>query len=555
MSVHVQWARLKNFCLGLVKIVGGLALCILAAAVAAAGTLRFSDWIELEVVIWVIAAAVLVFGVDQIMKGLPLLRPRFTDAPGTARMGARTDLKKSGLLAPRVFGEQGQGIYCGSFKGRKVFYDGDRHAISMAPTRSGKDTMLLIPNMRLLDQRSIIVMDPKGEVAAVTKRYRDGLGPTLVFNPKGVLTNIRPDLASCGFNPFAVPSFMDDLFGNTSGLAAAGIPLSSSTEKHWPLGARELFQCLCLRAKLDRPNDASLSLVNEMLRLPYASAEPNARTLQKLMMSSAAHHNRELARLANQFTNGSREIDSIISSARVPLTHLNDNVLLADLDKHPKIRGRPFDFEMMKHEVITVYIILPDDQLKKYSFWLRMIVGHALDSLKKTPPGSNNPLFMINEAGNLGHLESLEEGMGMAAGKGITLWTLWQSLGQIRQLYGPDGASAFMSGAGLLNAFGGVDLETAKYLSERMGRKTEVSVSYNQHPDDKAPGKNETASGYELRSVHDIMGMEDGKLLSWIRPAAQPFDLDAKGYFDMDGMSGLDPNPYYRKAGRHGKAA
>jgi type IV secretion system protein VirD4 len=56
-----------------------------------------------------------------------------------------------------------------------------------------------------LENRSIVVIDPKGELAAVTAPHRRKLGRVVILNPFGVLTDIPgyDDLVSEGFNPLA----------------------------------------------------------------------------------------------------------------------------------------------------------------------------------------------------------------------------------------------------------------------------------------------------------------------------------------------------------------
>ena len=49
----------------------------------------------------------------------------------------------------------------------QTFYNGPRHLLTVAPTRSGKGACAIIPNL-LCSARSVICIDPKGQNAAVT---------------------------------------------------------------------------------------------------------------------------------------------------------------------------------------------------------------------------------------------------------------------------------------------------------------------------------------------------------------------------------------------------
>src|SRR5689334_2135130 len=71
--------------------------------------------------------------------------------------------------------------------GEKMRYGGELHTLVFGPNGSGKSTRLIIPNLLQLENRSIVVVDPKGELAAVTAPYRRLLGKVVIINPFGVL--------------------------------------------------------------------------------------------------------------------------------------------------------------------------------------------------------------------------------------------------------------------------------------------------------------------------------------------------------------------------------
>jgi hypothetical protein len=77
-----------------------------------------------------------------------------------------------------------RGLYLGRFVdeeakpraqlGGKLIYSSERHLILFGPNGSGKGARFLIPNLLgdYLDDRSVVVLDPKGELAAVTAWHR-----------------------------------------------------------------------------------------------------------------------------------------------------------------------------------------------------------------------------------------------------------------------------------------------------------------------------------------------------------------------------------------------
>src|ERR1700677_3625783 len=89
--------------------------------------------------------------------------------------------------------------------GRKIRYGGDQHILVFGPNGKGKGTRVLMPNLLQMSGSSLVVVDPKGELAAVTAEYRRPLGRVVIIHPFGVLAD-RPryeDLRSNGYNPLA----------------------------------------------------------------------------------------------------------------------------------------------------------------------------------------------------------------------------------------------------------------------------------------------------------------------------------------------------------------
>jgi type IV secretion system protein VirD4 len=77
------------------------------------------------------------------------------------------------LQEHELIGEKGfcLGVYEEQGQRHPLQYTGDRHLLTVAPTRSGKGTTALVPN-QLTYTGSILVIDPKGENARITAARR-----------------------------------------------------------------------------------------------------------------------------------------------------------------------------------------------------------------------------------------------------------------------------------------------------------------------------------------------------------------------------------------------
>ena len=65
--------------------------------------------------------------------------------------------------------------------GKPVGIDDNRHIVTVAGSRAGKGTSLIVPNL-MLYPGSTVVIDPKGENAALTARHRASLPNHKVIN-------------------------------------------------------------------------------------------------------------------------------------------------------------------------------------------------------------------------------------------------------------------------------------------------------------------------------------------------------------------------------------
>ena len=90
------------------------------------------------------------------------------------------------------------------------------------------------------------------------------------------------------------------------------------------------------------------------------------------------------------------------------------------------------------------------------------------------PAAASEPvLFLLDECAALGRMPPLKRAVGLMAGYGMQVWTIFQDLHQLRAIYGK-AAGTFLSNAGIVQAFNVNDLETARWISSMLGADTEV---------------------------------------------------------------------------------
>jgi type IV secretion system protein VirD4 len=117
---------------------------------------------------------------------------------GSAKWATADDVERTGLT-------RGHGFALGAFQADpetrlKLSYAGDRHLLTVAPTRAGKGVSAIVPNL-LTYEGSVLVIDPKGENALITGAARADLGHNVLLVDPWDLAATRMGTVPARFNP------------------------------------------------------------------------------------------------------------------------------------------------------------------------------------------------------------------------------------------------------------------------------------------------------------------------------------------------------------------
>jgi type IV secretion system protein VirD4 len=439
----------------------------------------------------------------------------------------RRKIKDKGLLLGRLFDE--------GKTHEEVRYQEPIHAITIGPNGSGKGTRLITPNLAELP-RSIFIIDPKAEALAITGRARAELGRVHTINPFNVLVDKLPHLKSHGYNPMAdLDARSDDFNDDATLMGLSMVPERGSGDSHFfNTSGQALATALVMQDKIKNGKDANLANVRKALTQPFTESG-----LQATITEMAESHCEPLRSKAGRFVSGSRSVMDIISTAINETNFLDSPPIRRDLS------GPGFDWNVMKREIVTVYLVLPADRLESHANYLRLIVTSALRTLLRSPPSEILPpvLFMLDEFAQLGYLPPIENAAGIARGFGVQLWPILQDLNQLKALY-RDRWQTFIGNAGLLTAFAPRDWFTAKYLSDLCGQKLR-NVRSRSMSDEGRVNWNDSPHEFPRFRPEDLMRMPKGQMLCLAAGVPLPFFTQVPGYWDTPQGRDLDPNPYF----------
>jgi type IV secretion system protein VirD4 len=192
----------------------------------------------------------------------------------------------------------------------------------------------------------------------------------------------------------------------------------------------------------------------------------------------------------------------------------------------------------------SVYLCLPASRMHRHFRLFRLFINRLLGAIEDDKDVPGTPALMIlDEMHVLGHMKSLETAAGLIAGFGVRIWSIFQDLGQLKQLYG-DRWETFLGNASIFQTFGLNDLSTLKYVSERLGTSSTLSISNSQISQSQAAlgfdGESKSIQASPLLSPDEVayfFSRQSGNQLI-IYPGADPIFMQRLPYYEayFEGM-------------------
>ena len=329
----------------------------------------------------------------------------------------------------------------------------DAGLVTIAGTGTGKGVSQVIPTA-LTYPGSMVIMDTKGEIAAVTARARRQMGQKVVIldpfggssdalNPMEAINPISPDaydqckrIASM-MRAGAVPN--DPFWEDVSEMIIAGTILFLAT--HIPRAER------------------ALPLLHRMWGV--------ADHLEEMLtaMKSCDLHGGAMSAAARAYTEAPDKTRSSI------LTTLRNQVgFLASPSAQGCLQGGwGLLKEIREGRPMTIYLRVPPHMLSGHGRILRLWVATILTTVAERSVRPAIPdLFLVDEAAALGRLDELLTAASLLRGYGLRTWTFWQSIGQIEGIYDAR-AREILDNAGTLSMFGASNAASARALKSVTG--------------------------------------------------------------------------------------
>jgi len=401
-----------------------------------------------------------------------------TSVLGTARFAGLREARKRGLLESR-------GVILGKKDGKLLRFDDAGHILTISRTRGGKGVSAVIPNL-LAHEGSIFCIDIKGENYAITAEERRGFGA------------VHPIAPFAGFSACLNP--LDFIRQNTGEIddcelvATLIVTPSSGDDAFWEREARTLISSLIQFVMRHRDKEAkTLAEVRKLLTLP-------ASDFDELLAEMAVSKHAWIRRNANAFSQkADKERSGVISTAQ-------SHTRFLDSPNIQRVTAQSdFKFTDMKHQMTSVYLIMPPHQVTVYRQFMRLMVGLAQASMTRTHHHLADPvLFMLDEFPSLGKMPIA--GFAYLAGYQVRLWVFSQSMSQLEAVYGK-AAGMILSNCAVQQIWSVApsDIATAEHLSRTLGDKTVRSYSHSKSATSKLPLTSKSFSESEGRLTRRLL--------------------------------------------------
>lgn len=379
---------------------------------------------------------------------------------GHARLANLLDVRKAGLL------KSNKGIFLGYFGGRPLFDNTQQHVCLIAESGTGKGVSLIIPNL-FLWSGSVIVSDMKGENHRLTSGYRQSRGQACYsFDPFSNTTHrINPLTYFSDENP------IDHL----QNMGYVVYPDPQSGEKIWSSNARQLFIGLALLIYLERGREAvtfaNIIALHTSLNFKELDKRIAAINPQNHLVDTCWQILKKHADTPDK-TRGGFDAEF---RARLDI-FLNPSVAWAT-------SGNDVPLERLRKDPISLYLNTSPGNIERVSFIMRMIqetvkMLHTKEEFNANPEHQFQLLLLNDEQHNVyGNMPLMLKAASFYRSYGIRIFSVYQSLAQIKLDYGADGAMAYLDNHNIRIHYCPADQRKAKEFAAEIGETTIFTTS------------------------------------------------------------------------------
>jgi type IV secretion system protein VirD4 len=341
-----------------------------------------------------------------------------------------------------------------------VFSGTRRSTLVLGPTRSGKTSALLVPNV-LLSSSTVVTTSTKDDVLIAT-RHRARVGHVHLFDPSGT-TPCPPGTTLVGWSPITAASQWDGAVHTADAMVdAARLRARGSGTDHWTERARALLAPLLHAASLEGRGIPELA--------GWVDLREGREPLAGLVRHVGALHPAS-ASLSGLLATDARELSGIWSTASGVLSAWRTDAARA------AAAAPPLDVDRFLDGPNTLHVVAPARHQVATAPLIAGMLDEVVHATYERHSRGASLLLALDELANVAPLPALPSFVSEGAGQGVVVLGCLQDLSQARVRWGT-AAEGFLSLFPTTVVLPGIaDRATLDSLSQLAGRHDVATTS------------------------------------------------------------------------------
>lgn len=380
----------------------------------------------------------------------------------------------------RLFSRSNHGVLIDGHEKRLSTKDSFEHLAVIAKPGAGKSTCFVIPNIldRADRNNSMIALDPSGELFEATAGYLKKRGYKIkTLNPGSPSESFR-------FNPFAGLTATDVVEIEQ---ICASIVLSKygggEKDAVWNDGAVGLIEIFAKCLAYSDPKTLNLVNINYLLQLFGSDGQALDDWVANHSINPVDIEDKTITDAWLGITKSNKNmLSSYTTIAKTALKQLNNRdiqTLLCEDD---------LALDQFRKEKTILYIIVPAHQQEYYQFLIDILYVRFFNIMMKSRPGKKDlDIYCFLDEFGSSYIKDFQAVINNIRKYRVSISIVLQTISQLQDKYGR-AADSVKGGIGSYIVFAGADTNTAKEISESIGKEqiiernryTEIEQRYHE---------------------------------------------------------------------------
>lgn len=398
---------------------------------------------------------------------------------GQAKWSNSKEIEKQKLINR----DEADGILVGLYANKPLYFCSQEFVSLGAPTRSGKGTGIVIPNLMMFNN-SLVVLDIKKECFDYTSKYRkEILGQEVfLFNPFSYETHCYNPLLYLNFDSHKIELDIQGIANSLYPMTGGNSDFFIGEGKSLFIAVTYLFGKYYNEFRLAQSYTLT-TLAGALNGIKIINGEGEKEVISlELAVEIARVQNWLPDTIYNLFTSffSQKEAESqytgVKTSFETALKPFNNRVIENSTSKND------FDFRELRRKKITIYLVINPEDLVSARPILNLFFSQLLfENIKQGLPDQNpdlkhNVLLLMDEFTSIGFMEQYQLSVSYMAGYNLRSLIIYQNETQLSENkplgYGDKGASTLLENHTCNIIYRPKNPKTAEEISKRIGNIT-----------------------------------------------------------------------------------